>query len=212
MAVTYEAIAKANASIVPMEMKRQNKKTGEVVVKGYAEVNQRVKAFRMVHPMGMIDTSDFSIEGEYGKRVARCRAIIRDDEGHIIATGTAEEKEGSTQINSTSFIENCETSAVGRALGFCGFGIDTSLASYEEVANAINQQEGKPNEEIPAEQIAKAREQMFKKDEPSKPCDALTPKQIEWIIKNFNLAKKEDITQEHIDKAMAYAKEKKNVK
>jgi hypothetical protein len=43
-------------------------------------------------------------------------------------------------INSTSFIENCETSAVGRCLGMLGIGIDTSIASYEEVANAIEQQ------------------------------------------------------------------------
>ena len=57
-----------------------------------------------------------------------------------MGTGTAYEKEGSTFINKTSYIENAETSAVGRALGFCGFGIDTSVASYEEVTNAINNQ------------------------------------------------------------------------
>ena len=44
-------------------------------------------------------------------------------------------------INKTSYIENCETSAVGRALGMCGIGIDTSIASYDEVATAIAQQE-----------------------------------------------------------------------
>jgi hypothetical protein len=37
---------------------------------------------------------------------------------------------------------NCETSAVGRALGMCGFGIDTSIASFEEVKSAIAQQDG----------------------------------------------------------------------
>jgi hypothetical protein len=33
-------------------------------------------------------------------------------------------------------LENCETSAVGRALGFLGYGSDTSIASQEEVINA----------------------------------------------------------------------------
>ena len=53
---------------------------------------------------------------------------------------TAYEKENSTFINKTSYIENCETSALGRALGIAGFGIDTSVASAEEVQNAINNQ------------------------------------------------------------------------
>lgn len=56
------------------------------------------------------------------------------------ATGYAYEVEGSTFINKTSYIENCETSAVGRALGILGIGIDTSIASAEEVQNAILQQ------------------------------------------------------------------------
>ena len=58
-----------------------------------------------------------------------------------MGTGTAYEKENSSFINKTSYIENCETSAVGRALGMAGFGIDTSVASAEEVANAITQQD-----------------------------------------------------------------------
>ena len=58
----------------------------------------------------------------------------------MLGTGTAYEKESSTFINKTSYIENCETSAVGRALGMAGFGIDTSVASAEEVKNAINNQ------------------------------------------------------------------------
>jgi hypothetical protein len=36
-------------------------------------------------------------------------------------------------INKTSMIENCETSAVGRALGFAGFGVDTAIASAEDI-------------------------------------------------------------------------------
>ena len=68
-------------------------------------------------------------------------AEVTNNDGDVIATGTAYEKENSTFINKTSYIENCETSAVGRALGMAGFGIDTSVASAEEVANAIKNQE-----------------------------------------------------------------------
>ena len=55
----------------------------------------------------------------------------------------AYEKEGSTFINKTSYIENCETSAWGRALGNLGIGIDTSIASAEEVQNAVLNQSPK---------------------------------------------------------------------
>ena len=68
------------------------------------------------------------------------KATCADENGSILGTGTAYEKEGSSFINKTSYIENCETSAVGRALGFAGFGIDTSIASAEEVMNAQYQQ------------------------------------------------------------------------
>lgn len=131
MSITFEQIAKANATI----------KTTDIKGKDYAEVNQRIKAFRMVHPNGAITTEIIELENG----IVTMKATVYDDELRLIGTGTAQEKETSTFINKTSFIENCETSAVGRALGMCGFGIDTSIASYEEVTNAINNQE-KENE------------------------------------------------------------------
>lgn len=125
--ITFEEIKKANESI----------KTTDIKGKEYAEVNQRIKAFRIVYPNGSITTSIISlVDG-----IVTMQATIKNEEGVVIATGYAQEKENSTYINKTSYIENAETSAVGRALGMCGFGIDTSIASYEEVQNAINNQE-----------------------------------------------------------------------
>lgn len=134
----WNDIVKANESI----------KTTDIKGKDYAEVNQRIKAFRMVHPDGSISTHLLSNENG----VCIFRAIVSDEAGKVLGTGTAYEKESSSYINKTSYIENCETSAVGRALGMCGFGIDTSVASYEEVDNAIQQQEAMKNQpaEIPA--------------------------------------------------------------
>lgn len=123
---TYEELVKANALI----------KTTDVKGKEYAEVPQRVKAFRSLYPGGSISTEILSLEGG----ICVMKATVADENGSILATGTAYEKEGSSFINKTSYIENCETSAVGRALGFAGFGIDTSIASAEEVMNAQYQQ------------------------------------------------------------------------
>lgn len=130
MDVTYEDIKKANDAI----------KTTDIKGKDYAEVNQRIKAFRMLYPTGTISTE--MVSNENG--VCIFRATVGFDESEnfrVLGVGTAYEKEGSTFINKTSYIENCETSAVGRALGMAGFGIDTSVASAEEVQNAMANQE-----------------------------------------------------------------------
>ena len=143
---TFEDIQKANETIVPTAISRTDSKTGKEISKDYAEVNQRVKAFRMVYPDGFINTQ--MVSNENG--VCIFRASIGDGQGNLLATGTAYEKENSTFINKTSYIENCETSAVGRALGMAGFGIDTSIASAEEVQNAIANQKEEPKKEVKA--------------------------------------------------------------
>ena len=65
--------------------------------------------------------------------------------GLVVATGLAEEKKNASRINQTSALENCETSAVGRALAFCGMTND-KIASAEEVSAAIEQQSSKTKE------------------------------------------------------------------
>ena len=126
------------------ELKRINEglKTVDVKGKDYVEVNKRVMAFRELEPNGSITTEIISLEN--GVVVMKATAISGD--GKVLGTGFAYEKESSSYINKTSYIENCETSAVGRALGMCGFGIDTSVCSAEELQNALNNQD-KPNKE-----------------------------------------------------------------
>lgn len=118
--------------------------TTDIKGKDYVMVNQRVKAFRMVYPDGFIQTEIISLENG----VVTFKATVCDGTGKLLANGYAQEKESSSFINKTSFIENCETSAIGRALGFCGFGIDSSIASYEEVANAMKNQGKETKEKV----------------------------------------------------------------
>ena len=103
--------------------------------KSYIMVNERIMYFKNNYD-GSIVTELLS--NENGMCIFKAEVFI---EGILRATGHAYEKEGSTFINKTSYIENCETSAVGRALGILGIGIETSIASAEEVQNAIKQQE-----------------------------------------------------------------------
>lgn len=128
--ISYEDIEKVNAKL----------NTTDIKGKTYIEVNQRIKAFRMLYPEGVIFTN--IISNENGVCIIKAQVGFYDEDGSVkwLGEGHAYEKENSTFINKTSYIENCETSAVGRALGMAGFGIDTSVASAEEVQNAINNQ------------------------------------------------------------------------
>lgn len=112
-------------------------KTTNIKGKEYVEVNERLKYFRSNYP-------NFSLISEVVEKTPSSiliKATIFNEEERPVATGLAEEKEGSTYINKTSYVENCETSAWGRALGNFGIGIDSQVASYDEVANAILNQD-----------------------------------------------------------------------
>ena len=91
--MTFEELQKANATIETTDIKGSE----------YAQVNQRVKAFRMIHPCGSIQTD--LISNDNG--VCVFKATVLDKDNNIISTGTAYEKENSSFINKTSYIENC---------------------------------------------------------------------------------------------------------
>lgn len=114
-------------------MSQEKLKTVDIKGKSYVMVHERVKAFRENYPdFGMI-TQIIELSD---KRVVMC-ATINDPNGNPVATGYAYEDAGSSFINKTSYIENCETSAWGRALANFGIGIDGSMCSAEELSNAL---------------------------------------------------------------------------
>ena len=129
--ITFEDLERVNKEIQTIDVKDRP----------YAQVSQRIKAFRKLFPMGFICTE--IISNKDGVCIIEASAGYVDENGdkQILGSGIAYEKENSTFINKTSYIENCETSAVGRALGMIGLGIDTDVASAEEVQNANIQQE-----------------------------------------------------------------------
>lgn len=175
---TFEQLQKANETI----------KTTDIKGKAYAEVPQRIKAFRMIYPDGFIKTE--IIGNENG--VCVMRAIVGyESEGRerILGTGTACEKESANYINKTSYIENCETSAVGRALGMAGFGIDTSVASFEEVQSAIAQQEAmkkKPEAKQTANEIKEGAMRAFLIEHEIAP---------DWVCKMYKIKDLNGLTQ-----------------
>jgi len=118
-------------------------KTTNIKGKEYVEVNERIKYFRMSG-----DYKGWSLSTEvihFDENGCVIKATIANAEGYIVATGFAQEDKASSYINKTSYVENCETSAWGRALANLGIGIDTSIASSNEVSMAIAKQGNKSN-------------------------------------------------------------------
>jgi hypothetical protein len=110
-----------------------------IQIKGhnYIMVNERVKEFREKYANWSLISEIVAVD----ENSCIIKASVIDENGVVKATGYAQEDRASSMINKTSYIENCETSAWGRALANLGIGIDESIASAEEVNIAIAKQE-----------------------------------------------------------------------
>jgi len=131
----------------------------------YTQVQQRLEAFRK--HAGTSYTLDSDILINDGKTIL-IKASIVDKEGRVIATGLAEELRGSSNVNKTSAIENCETSAWGRALANLGLH-GGKMASVEEITIAQNKDkqidaEAEHDEAVREEQNREPIEIKYKED------------------------------------------------
>lgn len=141
--IDSEKLKKLNEEIESIEFKRKDKETGEVKITQYVDVARRLEAFRELIPNGTILTEivkedDETINNQKIHSI-RFKATALDENEKVLAIAHAEEK-NTTFINRTSLIENCETSAVGRVLGFLGIGIKKGIASSEEMQKVIANQ------------------------------------------------------------------------
>ena len=114
-------------------------KRGEVQIgdKTYLTVARRIDDFRNDDEFEGWSVETELVSADDVKVVMR--AVIKDAAGKVASTGFAEEVRDSSRINKTSSLENCETSAVGRALAFLGLA-GGEIASADEVVNAIETQ------------------------------------------------------------------------
>lgn len=136
------------------------KDTGIVNIHGkeYKTVALRVSEFRKDHPEWGIDTNIIHISDID----VIIKATVFDENGRLIGSGIAHEVQGSTKINSTSHVENCETSAIGRALASIGLA-GTEYASADELVRALEKQ-GDPSLQKPwFNDFEKVKEKMIAK-------------------------------------------------
>ena len=112
-------------------------KTTNIHGKEYVEVPERVYHFWRLHPEWSLKSEVVQVCFETGNVLIK--AWVEDENGKVRAVGHAHEFQANKKatVNMTSFVENCETSALGRALGFKGIGSRDGIASAEEVRGAI---------------------------------------------------------------------------
>jgi len=114
-------------------------KTINIKGKNYITDNERLKHFRTepIFEGWQINEQLVHIDEKEGI----FKVTICDTKGVEMASAHSQEYRDSSYINKTSFVENGFTSALGRALGYLGIGIDTSIASANEVQNAVKNQD-----------------------------------------------------------------------
>jgi len=168
-------------------------RTIEIRGKSYVPVTERVKEFHRLYPDFTVLTEIISLD----ETSVLMKATVYDPDGKILAVGHAQEDRNASNINKTSYVENCETSAIGRALGMFGIGIDDSMASADEVANAIDRQEALK------QKVTKTNISALKMLADQKGSD------FDSILSYYDLAKAEDMTLEQFQSAMTLLNRKK---
>ena len=113
-------------------------KSVNIKEKEYITVNERLIYFRSQpqYKGWRISEDVVSLDDKEGL----FKVTIINPDGFEMAVAHAQEYRDSSYINKTSFVENGFTSALGRALGYLGIGIDTAIASADEVQTAVNNQ------------------------------------------------------------------------
>jgi hypothetical protein len=122
------------------------------VLDSYVTVAERIAAFYQSFPTGRICTQIVEHDTETGFILMRAEVFRSTDDAGPSATGHAFEVRGDSYVNKTSYIENAETSAVGRALALLGFEVRRGIASREEMEKAarMNEKGAKPAAAQPA--------------------------------------------------------------
>ena len=169
----YKDIDRVNSEIKMIDMKG----------KDYAMVPERVTAFRKLFPEGFISTEIVAMEGPVVLMKAKVGYYREDGSEAILGTGMAREERGKGMVNGTSHIENCETSAVGRALGMMGLGLNGGgICSAEELVNAITARKqmeddfDKTKKEIEAKKLA----ELDKPVKHDSPADVIETDKLPW--------------------------------
>ena len=116
----------------------------------YETVEERLVKFWKDHPDGRISTT--LVEHTLQRFIVQASVFRTEVDAQAWTTGYAEETVSTRGVNSTSALENCETSAIGRALANAGYVTKGKRPSREEMSK-VKAAEPKPFAEKLADKI-----------------------------------------------------------
>lgn len=175
-------------------------KTVDIKGKSYVQVHERIDYFR-----NQEEYKGWSLRTrilKLDKDECVFEGVIRNESGQIRATGLAHEVASSSYINKTSYIENCETSAWGRALGNLGIGIKTSIATAEEVDFAVKRQESTSNavqSKNTSTNKFKVSDKQIKRFYALKSSAGISDEAVEILKKKMNIESLNDMSRQQYD-------------
>jgi len=160
-------------------------KTINIKGKEYITVNERLIYFRNTNEFEGFGIKEDIVSINDTEGIFK--VTIYDSYGEAIVSAHAQEYRDSSYINKTSFVENGFTSALGRALGYLGIGIDTSIASANEVQNAVTNQKSDNKKWLTESQLNATLKAT--KDQAEKVLNTFKMKKDyrEQIVNKFNL-------------------------
>lgn len=106
----------------------------------YVPVAERLERFYERYPEGRVTTSIVQHDLETGFVLMRAEVYRNPDDAQPASTGHAFEVRSESYVNKTSYVENAETSSVGRALAMLGFEVKRGIASREELQKTTQMQ------------------------------------------------------------------------
>ena len=114
----------------------------------YEPVDQRLNRFWVDHPEGRVHTELTYDDGT--RCVVKASIFFNWTDATPVAIDYAEELLTDRGVNATSRIENCCTSAIGRALADCGYASKTGARPSREEMQKVERQGGTPANQTPS--------------------------------------------------------------
>ena len=117
----------------------------------YIPVHERLARFFKDHPDGRVNTSILEHDRENGFVLVEAQIFREQIDSKPASCGHAFEERSVGYVNKTSYVENAETSAVGRALALLGYEIDRGIASREEMEKVERYEKAAEQTVVPSE-------------------------------------------------------------
>ena len=202
-----------------------NSETGKVDINGkdYIKIARRVEVLREYFGFNVSIKTKIDHYDENSALVSAVVSVYKNDAWHEVATGHAVERRDSSELNKYSYLENAETSAVGRSLACLGLSGSDEYASSEEVLHSmLKRLSGGDSPNIDGTSNVESKEiKKTKTDKVAASSHQLsymeklinqTETKKDTFLKHYNVSDITEMSAGQVDSAILILQKKKNAK